>query len=91
MYDTVLFFFFFFLWLHLWYVEISRPGIESEPQLLGFFNPLHWARDGTHNSVATHPTAVAFLTHCATAGTPMVLLATLIVLYIRPPEFIHPV
>ena len=27
------FFFFFFLWLHHWYMEVPRPGVESELQL----------------------------------------------------------
>ena len=36
----------------------------------GFFNPLHWARDGSCAPAATWATAVGFLTHCATAGAP---------------------
>lgn len=36
----------------------------------GSFNALLPARDQTHNSVATQATAVGFLTHWATAGTP---------------------
>ena len=34
------------------------------------FNPLHWAQYQTWVSIATWGTAVRFLTHCTTAGTP---------------------
>lgn len=36
----------------------------------GSFSPLCQARDQTHTSAATQVTAVAFLAHCPTAGTP---------------------
>ena len=51
-------------------MEVPRPGIESELQL-GSFNPLHWAGDQTHTLAATQATAVGFLIHCATVGTPV--------------------
>ena len=35
-----------------------------------YFNPLHWAGDQTSASIATQATAVGFLLHGATAGTP---------------------
>ena len=38
------------------------------------FNLLPWARDQTHNLAVTKATAVRFLTHCATKGTPSVAL-----------------
>ena len=73
---------FFSLWPHPWPMEVPRPGTESElqprptPQLPpnGTLNPLHWARDQTRTSLVTPATAVRFLTHCATAGTPHVHL-----------------
>ena len=35
-----------------------------------YFNPLHWDGDQTSASIATQATAVGFLLHGATAGTP---------------------
>jgi len=46
-----------FLWPHLQYMKVSRPGIESK---------LYQARDWTCASAA-----VRFLTHCTTVGTPI--------------------
>ena len=79
--DTqLIFFFFFFLRPPLWHMEVAGPGIESEPQLGP--TPKRWqpwiheptAPGGELNwtcaSVATQATAVGFLAHCATAGTP---------------------
>ena len=37
----------------------------------GSWNPLHWARDQTTTSAETPVTAVGFVTHCATEGTPI--------------------
>ena len=34
------------------------------------FNPLHWAKNGTHASAATQAAALGFLTHSAMAETP---------------------
>ena len=44
----------------------------------GSFNTLLRARDQTHTSSVTRVTAVGFLTYCGTAGTPQILLYTLI-------------
>ena len=41
---------------------------------VGSFDPLCRARDRTLTSLETQTTAVEFLTHCATAGTPIPLL-----------------
>ena len=63
-------FFFFILWLYPCHVEISRLGIESEPQLppkLQLLQFTGWYQ--THASAATWATAVEFLIHCAIAGT----------------------
>ena len=57
-------------------------GIESELQLRPtpqwqqhwIFNPLCRARDWTHASAAIRVAAVRFLTHCAAAGTPELIL-----------------
>ena len=38
----------------------------------GSFNPLHQARDQTCASIVTQASAVGFLTHCTTVGTPKV-------------------
>ena len=56
--------------------KFLRPRIESKLQLQQrqIFNPLHQAGDQTCTSTATQATqAVGFLTHCATAGTPIIL------------------
>ena len=50
--------------------------MEFEPQLWQLWqcwilNALHWAGDQTHISVVTQATAVEFLTHCVTVGTPI--------------------
>ena len=59
-------------------MEVPRPETESKPQLWPMYlwqcqltNPLQWARDRTLTSAATWTTAVGFLTHCTTAGTPI--------------------
>ena len=53
------------------HMEVLGPGIESQPQLQPMhFNALYQARDKTCTSTATQATAVGFLTHCTTAGTP---------------------
>ena len=53
---------FFFFFLNQQYMEVLRPGIESEPQLLQtmqqlqqcwILNPLCWARDQTCASAET--------------------------------------
>ena len=60
-------------------MEVLGPGIESEPQLRltwqlcqcgTLLNLPHQAGDPTCTSAATRATAVRFLTHCTTAGTP---------------------
>ena len=59
-------------------MDVLEPGIESEMQLppscscgnAGSFDPLRQAGDGTHASGVTGATAVGFLTHCTTVGTP---------------------
>ena len=69
---------FFFFMGHLQHMEVPRPGVESELQVWPTlqlqqprsFNPLHWAWDWTCTSAVTQATAVRFLTHCTTAGTP---------------------
>ena len=72
MYFIILLLLLLFFMAALWYMEGPRPGIESEPQLQHqIFKPLHQAGDGAHASAATQATAVGFLTHCATAGTPI--------------------
>ena len=43
----------------------------------GSFNPLHQAKDWTHASAANWASAVGFLTHCTTAGTPPFLIFNL--------------
>ena len=71
-----------FLWLHSWHMEVPRLETESELRLQQLwqcwtFNPLHWAGDWSAASSAftvTWAPAVGFLTHCATAGTPEVLI-----------------
>jgi len=64
-----------YLFIHLflaspWYMEVTRPGTESEPQL----QPIHSCGNAGSctepGSPMTQATAVGFLTHCATAGTP---------------------
>jgi len=47
---------FFFKWSHLWHIEVSRSGIESNPQLqqpAGSFKSLPQAEDQTHTSTVT--------------------------------------
>ena len=76
--QITIFFFFSSLWP---YMEVPRPGIESELQLppalwpwqCPIFNWLCRARDWTCASAATWATAFGFLAHCATAGTPKLL------------------
>ena len=59
-------------------MDVPMPGMESEPELrpmpqqqqLQILNPLHWAEDGTLASAAAQATAIGFLTHDATVGTP---------------------
>ena len=65
--------FFFFLGPHRQHMEVLRPRIETETQLQPkpTFNPLHQAGDRTHTLAETQVAAVRFLTHCATAGTPI--------------------
>ena len=61
------------------HMEFPGPGIDSKPQLLPChicsnsrsFNPLCWARDGTHTSAETQATEVRFLTYSTTVGTPI--------------------
>ena len=50
----------------------SKPQLQPMPQLrhTGSFNPLHQAGDRTCAFAATQATAVGFLIHCTTAGTP---------------------
>ena len=63
---------------NLQHIEVPGPGTESEPQLRPtpqvqqhwISNPLHWAVGQTCTSSVTWATAVGFLTHWATAGTP---------------------
>ena len=62
-----------YIWLHSWYMQVPRPGVESElqveptPQLQQsqILNPLHWAGDQTHAS-QRH----GHVTHCATGEPP---------------------
>ena len=54
-------------------MAVPGPGIESEPQLRSF-NPLHQTENRTCASAEIPDAAGGFLTHCATAGTPTVLL-----------------
>ena len=42
------------LWLHLQHMEVSKPGIESKPQLTPF-NLLRPARDQTPTSKQPEP------------------------------------
>ena len=59
-------------------MEVSRPGIESEPQLrpmLDPFNLLCWDRGQTCASPVTQAVAVGFLTFWATVGTPEELIS----------------
>ena len=80
------FFFFFFLRLYQWHMEVSRPGTESELELQPTlqvqqqwtFNPLLGTGDWTQASATTQATAVGFLTHCATVGTPTFILSRLL-------------
>ena len=70
------FLFYLFYWSCPQHMEGLEPEIESEPHLwpfgnAGSFNSLCWARDWTHASIATQATAVRFLTHYATVGTPV--------------------
>ena len=68
----------FFKWLYPWHMKVPGPGIESKQQLrpmpqvqqCQILHLLCWAGDPTSTSIATRATAVLFLTHCATAGTP---------------------
>ena len=54
-------FFFFFLGLHLWQMEVPRPGVELEPHLWPMpqpqqhriLNPLSKARDRTYIFIET--------------------------------------
>ena len=58
---------------------VPGPVIESELQLQTMlklwphqiFNPLHRAGEQMHASAATRDTAVRFLNHCTTVGTPV--------------------
>ena len=61
-------------------MEVLGPGTESELQLQPMscgnarsFNAMCPTKDRTHASAATQASAVGFLTHCATTGTPMLL------------------
>ena len=59
-------------------MEVPRPGTDCKQQLqpmlllgkAGSFKPLGPAGNQIHTSAATGATAVGFLMHCATAGTP---------------------
>lgn len=59
---TAFCFLFFILWPHPWHMEISKPGIESEPQL-----QQPWILAGLR--VEPQTSAATHLTHCTTAGT----------------------
>ena len=50
------------------------------------FNPLYWAGDWTHTSVATRATAVEFLTYSTVAGTPISALNTDVYTYMLSDE-----
>ena len=52
------------------------------------FNPLCWAKDRTHTSVATQAAAVGFLTHCASAGTPHMLYYLMLIPFLRYPVLV---
>ena len=68
-------------WLHLWHIEVPGPRIQSEPQCLLMPQLLqHWILkptvlgwDQTQASRVTQAAAVRFITHCAMAGTPVLL------------------
>ena len=65
-----------------WHMELPGPGIEAELQLQStlrlprhrILNPLRQAQHWTHVSTVTWAAAVAFLTYCATVGTPDIFL-----------------
>ena len=62
-------------------MEVSRPSQGLNPSHscdlchrcsnAGSFNPLYWAREQICASTATGPTTIALLTHCASAGIPV--------------------
>ena len=62
------------LWLHLWHMEVSGPGIESEPQLWQYqtLQRTVLGQGWACTSAATQAATVRFLTHWATAATPTV-------------------
>ena len=65
-----------YVWPHSWHMEVPGLGIESKPQLqqCQILNPLCRAGDQTCATTATQATAVRFVTHCATAGTPIMTI-----------------
>ena len=68
------------LWLHLCHVEVSGPETEYELQLQPTRDPLTQSGNQTSTSAPTRATAVGFLTHCTTVGTPTsILLSTLFI------------
>ena len=67
-----------FKWLHLQHMEVSRKPRNPRHSCKlchscsndRSFNPLCQAADKTHASAVAQATAVEFLMHCVTAGTP---------------------
>ena len=70
--STHLLFFFFFFNCHtcsIW--KFLGQGLNLSSCINArSFNPLHWAREGTHVPATIWAAAVKFLSYCSTAGTP---------------------
>ena len=49
----------------------ARLNLSHSCNNMGSFNPLRQTRDQIHASAVTQATTVGFLTHFATAGTPI--------------------
>ena len=66
--------FFFFFNGHtysIWKFQVQGLNLSCSCGNAGSFNPLRWAGDQTFTAIVIQATAVEFLTHCATVGTPL--------------------
>ena len=87
------FFFFFFFWLYPQLLEVPRPGIESELQMLTMPQTdkarslTHRARLGINLHLSSDLSCcrdnTGFLTHCSTAGMPQEFLLAWYNLFLR--------